>query len=356
MAKPYAILSDQHCHNWNSFSTTTSSGINSRLEIILDELERAANELIAAGGETMVFAGDLFHVRGSIDPEVFNPTQERIKRLLRRVKIIAIPGNHDLKGRETTEIGNAIKTLGDLDGFTVIEKPCTKSSVRVLMVPWMSKVDDLRAFLQETVAAAPHDWNAGDHDLVIHAPVDGVLNIPDHGLAPQELADLGFKRVFSGHYHNHKSFCGDKVFSIGATTHQKWSDIGTKAGYLLVYDDRVVYQASHAPSFVEITDETPEDEMELIADGNYVRVRGFQFDDAEVNKFRRQLEAWGAKGVTFQIERVTANARTGTTTKPKGTTLEQSVDKFIDRMAPAHIDKVRTRCAEVLADARALAE
>ena len=61
--------------------------------------------------------------------------------------------------------------------------------------------------------------------------------VPYGALVPErrhDLAKLGFRRVFAGHYHHHCSFEDGKVWSIGATTHQTASDIGTKAGFLLV--------------------------------------------------------------------------------------------------------------------------
>ncbi len=55
-------------------------------------MKRAAAEVRAAGGDTLVFAGDLFHTRGSLDPEVFNPVIETIKGLTwDGYRIVAIP-------------------------------------------------------------------------------------------------------------------------------------------------------------------------------------------------------------------------------------------------------------------------
>lgn len=35
----YALISDQHYHNWSAFSTTDVNGMNSRLRIQLDATE-----------------------------------------------------------------------------------------------------------------------------------------------------------------------------------------------------------------------------------------------------------------------------------------------------------------------------
>jgi DNA repair exonuclease SbcCD nuclease subunit len=298
MTKPYLLVADIHAHKWSHFSTVDPSGINSRLLIILNELERAAAELMERGGDIMIIAGDLFHVRGAIAPDVFNPTFNMIKRILGHgIKIYAIPGNHDLADKDTTELGNAFQSMGSLDG------------------------------------------------------------VPDSGLSAKEVASWGFGRVFAGDYHNHRVAEDGKVVSIGATTQQTWSDLGSKAGYVFVYKDRIEYRATHAPSFVEVDAETDPDEIPLIVDGNYVRVRGIKLTDAEVNVFRKDLEEMGARAVTFQITREVVAARSGSALA-KATTLDESVHTYIDGMSiedPALISMVKTSATEILNTVRSVA-
>jgi DNA repair exonuclease SbcCD nuclease subunit len=359
MAKwPYLVLSDIHGHAWSAFSTRLPNGMNSRLKITLDEIDRAVQELIAAGGDTAYCAGDVLHTRGSMDPEVFNPMHKCIEDNAIGVKWRIIPGNHDLKDRDTTELGNAIQTLGAIENVEIVTQRVGRlfSDHGVLMVPWHGSKDALRATIAEIVGNYP-PGAAGDIDLIIHVGIDGVLaGVPDHGLSAEEVASWGFKRVFAGDYHNHKELEGGKVYSIGATTHQQWGDIDTKAGFLLVYEDRVEYRASHAPSFVEITGDDSEEDIPSIVDGNYVRVRGMKLTDAEINKLRAELVEMGAKGVTFQVTRETVSAR-GSTSVSKGTTLDQSVDTFIDQkkdIDPDLLPLVKAGAAQILTDVRSI--
>ena len=354
--KPYGILSDQHCHSWSQFATTRPDGLNSRLAIILDEMERAAEEVKAAGGDTLFFAGDLFHVRGSLDPEVFNPTYERIETILKGgVNIFAIPGNHDLKGKETSELGNAMQTLDKLDGFSVFTTPMCRNDPAfgmVLMVPWCSSVEALGAKLAK--AAKDLGESLKDTDLIIHAPVNGVLmGIPDHGFYAADLAKYGFRRVFSGHYHNHMDF-ENGVYSIGATCHQTWSDIGTRAGFLLVDQDKVTFRASRAPKFVEITSETPEDDIPLIVDGNYVRVRFETVTSAQALELREGLTEMGAAGVVIQATKAAAVTRSGSTVKT-GASLEASVANYVATLKHDREAELNAMCADILSRARSTA-
>jgi DNA repair exonuclease SbcCD nuclease subunit len=364
MAKwPYLVLSDIHAHAWSNYATKLPDGMNSRLKITLDEIERAAVELQSLGGDTMYIAGDFVHTRGSMDPEVFNPLHKTISDIAQDIFIRGIPGNHDLKDRDTTELGNAVQTLNEIQNVQIVTNRTGMlfPDHSVLMVPWHGSKDALRATIKELHDAhggpAAGPVAMGNFDLIIHVGIDGVLaGVPDHGLSPAEVAGWGFRRVFAGDYHNHKEMEGGRVYSIGATTHQQWGDIDTKAGFLLVYEDRVEYRASHAPSFVEVTGDDDPDDIPSIVDGNYVRIRGMKLTDAEINKFRKELEEMGARAVTFQVTRETVSAR-GPSVVSKGTTLDQSVDTFIDQkkdIDPDLLPLVKAGAAQILTDVRSV--
>lgn len=322
--KPYLIVSDVHCHDWSQFSKVDPDGVNSRLRIILDELLRAAKHLTANGGDMMVVAGDLFHVRGSVKPSVLNPVFDTFKTISGMgVQVFAIAGNHDLEGKDASKLGNAMQSLGAIEGFFPVTEPFSVlygSKCAIQLFPWYSELDELRAALKRSAIT-------GD-DAVIHAPVNGILKgIPDVNLDPVELASFGFNRVFSGHFHNHKELLADKVWSCGATTHQTWSDPGTLAGFMMVWPDRVEFHGSHAPSFLDLT--RPDDIDPLVISGNYVRIKLTDVTEAEIKAYREELESMGAAGVSINATKKLTTTRTATV--KSGATLEASVADFIDR-------------------------
>jgi DNA repair exonuclease SbcCD nuclease subunit len=342
------ISSDHHFHSWSQFATIGADGVNSRLQVLLNELIRSGEELAAAGGRRIYLAGDLYHVRGSVSPLVQNPVIDTFKALTQRFDISGIPGNHDLEGAETTRLGSACEAL-----CTVGVRMANETWVDergVVMIPWYSHVKDLLAEIDRVSAEI---GDPSKYDLIIHAPVDGVLiGIPTHGLTAEMLARSRFKRIFAGHYHHHASF-DDRVFSIGALAHHTWSDVGSKAGYLLVEDDKVTWRASHAPKFVDITAETPEEEIPLLVDGNYVRVKVSSATEAEVRKIREDFTELGAQGVIIHAIRDTKLvARSGSTVKV-GASIETSVYEFIKARKVEGIEAQMIASAEeVLSEAR----
>lgn len=347
----YGVISDLHCHDWSAFSSTMSDGVNSRLRLTLDEIDRVCEAVKVAGGSEVVIAGDIFHNRGSIDPEVLNPTRAVfLKWMANGINFLAIPGNHDLKSDEANELSSAITNLGLGARFRIFNKPTVHvaNGLKRAFVPWRKTRERLIKDIESVCPASVR----GDVDLFLHVGIDGVISgMPDHGLTAKELADFGFRRVFAGHYHNHKVMEDGKVISIGSTTQQTWSDVGTRAGFLLVDDTSVQFRAARAPSFVDISG-MPMEDIELATPGNYVRLRGSAMTPTEIQKIRQLLENLGALGVSIQVAVAPV---TGVPLTKRGVTLEESIDSFVDgRKLPSTVDKevVVKMAIEVLAEAR----
>lgn len=340
----YGIISDTHNHNWQQFATTCADGINSRLRIILDETIRAAQTVKDAGGDMLYHAGDLFHVRGNISPSVLNPTIEAYRYIINDIgiQVAVIPGNHDLETKDSSFYMNASSALLDI-GVQVAHE--SKLIGDVLMVPWHS-VESLKIALSDLAA---NEWARGA-DLIIHAPVNGVImGIPDHGLDAGYLADIGFKRVFAGHYHNHKDF-GNGVYSVGALTHQTWGDVGSKAGFLLVTDDEVKYNASHAPEFIDLDPTWKEEDIPLIVDGHYVRAKTKVSKESDIARLREFLEKAGSHGVVIHPVREPKNAANRSTSVSAGASTEASVDEFIKTKGYPNVEKLSKLCNEIIAE------
>lgn len=354
---PYGVHSDTHNHNWHAFSTMLESGVNNRLQMILDETLRLATEIKAMGGKTMYHSGDLFHVRGNIAPSVLNPTLDTYRHIVQDmgIEVRILSGNHDLEGRDAHRVSSAITALEGI-GCKIVNKVTFFSDDKMVMIPWIQDVNNLKAAIVQAV----DDINGGIHhhlhsdwSLMIHAPVDGVIpGLPAHGLTNTELAAYGFKYVFSGHYHHHKDF-GDGVFSVGASTHQTWSDVGSKAGFITVDEDGVKWHKSHAPEFVEIGGDMDEFEIKTLVDGAYVRAKISTANTADVERVRAFLTENGAKGVTIITTKVAVEASRTSATVKAGASIEESVGAFIKQSKLSDSERLTVLCNSILAEARA---
>ena len=355
--QPYGVLSDSHCHDWSAFATTDDKLINSRLVTTLDEVERCAIETKKAGGDTVYHAGDLFHVRGRIAPSVLNPTRARFEHIYDEhgVKFRLLPGNHDLEHRHSNRVGNAIEAMRnewiEVD-HGVREYGGEHNWQRVVMVPWIESIAALKEELMQQAEIYGDNCVIDKTDLIIHAPIDGVIEgLPDHGLTGEWLADLGFKRVFSGHYHNHKEIIPGKVWSVGATTHQTWGDVGSKAGFLIVSENDVKWHCSRAPHFVDIDASMDPSEVSLRCDGNYVRVKVQNAKPSEVSAIRDGLMKHGALGVNVNVVKVPVTGRPTVSTVKAGASVEVQVTDYIKSAGFEHAELVAQAAINVLAEA-----
>lgn len=362
MKKPYALASDIHMHNWTAFSFALPNGTNNRLCMLRDELQRMCTELISQGGDTLRLAGDIFHVRGSIAPSVLNVFTEFVVWARDHgIKIEIIAGNHDLEGKHSESIGNAVMSLANFEHVTVIEKPRINHQDEVVMVPWIDNLDELRKTLTLQAAAIMADGkHPAKYDLIIHAPLNGVIaGLPDKGLTTSELQALGFKRVFAGHYHNHKELAPNfAVTSIGALAHHTWSDVGSKAGHLIVTENDVVWRKSHCPDFIDLSEAETEDEAILLADGNYVRIQVADAKTAVIEEARQKLLDAGARGVVIRHMKDTSGVKRAgavTASVKSGASIHESVSEFVQHKhsawAKEKVDTLNQYCQNLLAEA-----
>lgn len=350
--KPYGIQSDSHHHNWSAFSHTTSDGINNRLQGCLDEVRRLAAEVKSAGGNTIYHTGDLFHVRGQITPSVLNPTLDVYRRLIEEGFVIRIlAGNHDLEDRHVTRTGSAVTALEGI-GCQIVNKPTRFDDDKVVMIPW---IESVKALKEEIKTTTDHLTQSGedvsDWTLMVHAPIDGVIvGLPDHGLTAADLEAYGFKHVFSGHYHHHKQLT-ETVYSVGALAHYTWSDVGHKAGFLVVDDLKVRWFKSHLPQFVEIDGSMDELDIQAVVPGNYVRAKIKIVKQIEIEQFRKYLTNLGAKGITIIASKPVADVQRANAAVKAGASIETSVTQFISG-SPLNSPQLDALCQSILTEAR----
>lgn len=362
--KPYVIISDCHANIWSAFSTVLATGVNSRLQIILDEIKNAADDLDIVDGDTLYITGDLFHVRGAVSPTVLNPLIDTFTEITASgKKIVVLTGNHDLESRNSEELSNSCESLRKIPGVTIVSKPTIFWEERVVMVPWYDSMNDVRAHIGELSKLIvngdggdidPHDLS--EFTLMLHVPLNSVLiGIPDHGFWAKELEVLGFHRVFTGHYHHHKEFPGE-VYSVGATTHQTWNDVGTVAGRILVTEASVEHVVGGSPKFIDYDISWDDDQAYEAVKGNYVRVRFGEADDDEITMIRDHITGLGAAGVLIQaipVAKGTATKRTSATVAAP--TVRQSVTEWIKANAvSADTTAIDKLCMDIIDEVEAV--
>lgn len=291
---PYVVFSDLHLHNWSQFSHTLPNGRNNRLQQILDAIHLGVKKLIEAGGRHIVITGDLFHTRGVVKPSVLNPVIDLFRRICAYdIKVHSIPGNHDLEGTNSDSLGNAMHSLTSIPNFNCYTAPTFLKRSNHLFVPWFEDSQKTLKLGNEKAKQYPN------LTLFAHVGLNGVIPARiGNTLDPKDFLKEDYKYVFCGHFHNHVSFDA-RAYSVGALTHQTWSDIGSKAGFLIVHEELVEHFETEAPKFLHI----PEDSFGIGNVNNcYVRFGGNQSEES-AKELKELLLKNGALAVLDQSTR-----------------------------------------------------
>ena len=320
-------MSDTNVYDWSVFSHDNDQGVNSRLAGIISEFNRCAHETKKAGGDTCYHGGDVFHQRGLVKPEVFNPLRDCLRSHESiGIRWIGIAGNHDLSSRDSSALHSSVAMLNTVPNVDFFHKPGVIRPDNVVLFPW---VEGGARYLESIRDWVKENGDVSGLDLICHIGIDGTLTgMPGHGVSHTVMKELGFKRVFSGHYHHHRDF-GNGVFSIGASTQQSWRDVGTKAGFMIVSEDDVKFFASHQPSFVNINKmEIKEEDLFAVVDGNYVQAKIEVASNKDVAAARRLLSDNGAKGISIIAMPKDTAAKREKASVSSGETLDKSVESY----------------------------
>lgn len=352
--EPYILISDPHLHAWSAFSKTTEDGTNNRLEHIMGAFREARDYADKHDIKHLRLGGDTFHTRGVLKPSVLNPVTDLFRELTHSfVSIEGIPGNHDLESNDACRLSSsatALERVGvEIHNTVGIDLTCD-----LVMVPWFASVTDVIAKLEDCKQRLENNGrDASEFDALIHAPVNGViLGIPDHGLYAKELGAIGFRRVFAGHYHDHKDM-GHGVYSIGALTHQTWNDVNTKAGFVVVTETDVKHIATSAPEFIDLDGSMSDEDMALAVAGNYARVKLGEATEGDIKAVREELYNMGALGVQV-LSTPKSKVVQRSTSVSAGASIEASVSEFVKHKAYGDDEfakKVNSEALDVLSEA-----
>lgn len=262
------IFSDIHLHNWQ-YGATITNGMNSRLGYQEDVLNQIA--MVAVKGiDMLVFCGDLFHVHGRIDASVLKVASDFFNVITDlNIPVFVLVGNHDLALKD-----RSIHSLSWIKDAHIINHATRKkyNDHEFAFMPYTESQEELERFLMGT---------SSESIVFLHQGVSGVpmgsgFVIPNEILTPQ-MVDR-FRRVFTGHYHNHRRVSRNLTV-IGATMQHTWADVGERRGWL-IYDTEEnkvrLYESDH-PKFIEV--KYKENISDIPIKDNFVKVHGAPSDD-----------------------------------------------------------------------------
>lgn len=295
--------SDWHAHNFKEFSKTLSvcwnedslayeitdphnpdsQEMNSRLFNILSGLCQMRTYCVSNDITDILFGGDMFHHRGTIDVTVFNPISQVLETFAHLgVHIHAIAGNHD-------QVDNSVNPQSALYGFRklihVIEQPekfLLGDNTEVVAIPYSKDKQFVLSALKQLRTQCENPTQA---ILLCHLGIDGGLvgsgmyAMHDEFTLDELMSDQ-WKYVIMGHYHRPQILSYNSVY-CGTPVQNNFGDeiLGPDGynGFWVIDLDRrweVQFVPIIAPRFVTLS--SAEELEQLSTDfvkNNFVRVK-----------------------------------------------------------------------------------
>lgn len=338
------LFSDLHGHAFKPYSSTLENGRNSRLQDtvnILKEIQTiAAEEQI----DSVLFGGDLLHVRGVLNVPTFNVIYEELCKLKIGRELFLLVGNHDQANKTGTE--HSIYTLGSIatimDKSGVYRTTSGEEFLDIVAAPFNSDSEIIRQGIKYNVNLTRNlkiPLMLLGHFGVDKAIVGTNFVLQDeYALNLNELNGPVFDQVFLGHYH-HPQQLDNNIRYIGATHQHNWGDIGSERGCWVweVGQEPVFIKLNSAPKFIKYPyfDLTEREMNVSIVKDNFVRItHDTDIDWSQQETLKKTLLNIGARSVEFWSE-------------PKEEMATDSKIMFhpsmdYEEMIPAYIDSIQT--------------
>jgi DNA repair exonuclease SbcCD nuclease subunit len=200
--------------------------------------------------QTVIFCGDLFHVRKYIELRALNCALTLISALSKCAKVYMIVGNHDTFYKNSNDV-NSVNIFKDNPNVVLVPDLATAkiNGKLTLFVPWLG---DVSKFREET-----YDMLFGHFDISSEYLINSYIEEHSAKSSPTDelQKELGLEEesykdkignfinvvkkegyVFSGHIHQRKEFISKSrnIVFIGSPYQQNFGEIDSVDGYYVM--------------------------------------------------------------------------------------------------------------------------
>ena len=271
-------MADIHAHNYQNHAVIDENGMNSRLSTIINAMDEALDVAFEERCEAILIAGDIFHVRGSIKPAVYNAVFKQIGNMAAHIPVYLISGNHDMEARSGH---SALEPFGAIDGCTLLDNVYVfvgddKAPIKIAGIPYYKDIDEFKKQLDRYK----------DADIIMmHQGIDDfrpTASIPETTITVSYLRSITDAIIVSGHYH--KVMKAQNVLSPGSIIQHHFGDEGDDKGCWVIDTDTKDMKFFNLtyPEFVTVD----KSERDNDYSGHIVRVRITDNDNIEEIKNR----------------------------------------------------------------------
>ncbi|UXE02519.1 SbcD-like subunit of palindrome specific endonuclease [Staphylococcus phage Biyabeda-mokiny_2] len=271
----FVFFTDSHFHLFTNYAKPDNEFVNDRFKEQIEALQKVFD--IAKKEEaTVIFGGDLFHKRNSVDTRVYNKVFSTFAKN-NEVPVLLLRGNHDAT-TNSLYTDSSIDTFEYLPNVNVIKSLNTilKDNVNIVFTAYGDETKEIKTYINSNY----------DKDmvniLVGHLGVEGSLTGKgshrlEGAFGYQDLLPDKYDFILLGHYHRRQYFQNPNHFYGGSLMQQSFSDEQEANGVHLIDTDKMTTEfiPIHTRRFITIQGEDiPENFEQLIEEDNFIRVIG----------------------------------------------------------------------------------
>lgn len=253
-------------------------------------------ELRRRGIKILVFGGDLFDSRISINTKIGNAVLDLFKNDLADFDCYLLAGNHDIYYNNTVKV-NSIKHLGLLSNVTIIDEitPMDFFGTKFLLVPWQTSDANFAKYLNTSV----DKYDVCLCHYAIHGFLLNKLKVNTEEGIPADVFFANFKLVISGHFHsrNYQTRGDSKILYMGCPWHLSRADINEEKGGLVLDVPTLTYEfIDNTKSLRFVSVKYPDKVSKEYIEGNIVDIHveyTKDYNDDDIHAYIQSIEEFG---------------------------------------------------------------
>lgn len=296
----FVFFTDSHFHLFTNYAKPDDEFVNDRFKEQIEALQKVF-DIAREEKADVIFGGDLFHKRNSVDTRVYNKVFEVLARN-RDIDVYMLRGNHD-SVTNSLYTSSSIEPIGYLPNVHIFSSTDTFSftDVNLVFEPYGDETEEIKEHIKGS-----YDENK-TNILVAHLGVEGSLTGKgshrlEGAFGYQDLLPDNYAFILLGHYHRRQYFTNPNHFYGGSLMQQSFSDEQEANGVHLIDTDKLTTEfiPINTRRFITIQGEDiPENFDQLIEEDNFIRVIG----TANHAKVLEMDESMKDKNVEVQIKK-----------------------------------------------------
>lgn len=297
----FIFFTDSHFHLFTNYAKPDDEFVNDRFREQIETLQKVF-EIAREEKAKVIFGGDLFHKRNSVDTRVYNKVFEVFAHN-QDIKVYMVRGNHDAVSNSlyTDSSIDIFETLPNVEVTKSLRSEPLSSKVQLTMCAYGDEIDEVKDYIKKSYQ--PHKVNI----LVGHLGVEGSLTGKgshrlEGAFGYQDLLPDKYDFILLGHYHRRQYFDNQNHFYGGSLMQQSFSDEQKANGIHLIDTDKLTTEfiPLNTRRFITVQeDNIPENFDQLIDEYNFIRFIG----TANHAKVLEMDESMRDKNIEVQIKK-----------------------------------------------------